>query len=154
SILSFPTRRSSDLEQDGRDLAQCVRDDEGGDPEERSGFPCLRGYRGLRGRRVAWIRGYGGRRVACVRGYGGLRVACIRGYGGFRVPHVQQMRRPPTRKLMCRMRQVEDRPDALHVQAPAEHEQRKEAERDEEVTHSERQAALRRDRREDDEHAA
>src|SRR5439155_8987916 len=75
------------------------------------------------------------------------------GMGDFESPMFNKCGAPLHAPLMYRMRQVEDRPDALHVQAPAEHEQREEAERDEEVTHSERQAALRRDRREDDEHA-
>src|SRR5439155_10333753 len=75
------------------------------------------------------------------------------GMGDFESPMFNKCGAPLHAPLMCWVWQVEDRPDALHVQAPAEHEQREEAERDEEVTHSERQAALRRDRREDDEHA-
>src|SRR5262249_61006555 len=60
---------------------------------------------------------------------------------------------PAPAELVGRVREVEDRTNPLHVHATAQHEQGEEAQRDQEVTQTERQPALRRHRWEDDEEA-
>ena len=50
-----------------------------------------------------------------------------------------------------RMGEVEDRPHPLHVDAPAQHEQREKPQRDREIAHAERETALHGDGRKDHE---